>query len=115
MRSPGSRRGCRCGGVDQHHAGDLVGVAGGEGEHVEAAEGVAGQHVGSWHVSALQQRVQVGRDLGAVLGGVGGLAPAATGAVVDADPGVAGDGRGDPPEVRRHLAGARFEHDGGAA
>ena len=76
---------------------------------------MAGQHIGSWNVSALQQRVQVGRDLRGVLGGVSGLAPPATCAVVDADPGVTGDGRRDPPHVRGHLARAGLQHDGGTA
>ena len=96
-------------------SGDVVGILGGEGEHVEAAEGVAGQHVGSRNVSALQQGVEVGRYLRAVLGAVSGLAPAVTCAVVDADAGLLGDGRGDPPEIRRHQAGTRFENHGGAA
>ena len=105
----------RCGGVHQHHSGDRVGVADGEGAYVEAAEGVARQHVGSWNVSVLQQRVEVGRYLPAVLRGVSGLAPSATCAVVDADSGVTGHGRRNPPENRRHLASARFEHDCGTA
>jgi hypothetical protein len=66
-------------------------------------------------VSALQQGVEVGRDLRAILRGVSGLAPPATGAVVDADPGGPGDGRRDPPEIRRHSAGGRFQHHGGRA
>ena len=84
------------GGVDQHHAGDVAGVAVGVGEDVEAAEGVTGQHVGPGDVGALQQGVQVGCDLGGVLGAVCGLAPAATRTVVDADPGVGGYGGGYP-------------------
>jgi hypothetical protein len=64
-------------------------------------------------VPALQQPVEVGRDLRAVLGAVSGLTPPPTRAVIDADTGVPGDGRRDPPETRRHPAGARFEHDGG--
>jgi hypothetical protein len=66
-------------------------------------------------VSALQQRVQIGGYLCGVLPGVGGFAPPAAGTVVDADPGVPGDGRRDPPEIRRHLPGARLQHDGGRA
>ena len=69
------------------------GVLGGVGECVETPEGVAGQHVGAGHVRALEQGVQIGGDLGGVLGGVGGVAPSAAGTVVDADAGVAGDGR----------------------
>ena len=76
---------------------------------------MARQHIGSGNVSALQQRVEVGRYLGAVLGGVSGLAPPATCAVVDAHTGVTGYGRRDPPEIRRHPACARFEHHGGRA
>jgi hypothetical protein len=63
------RRRRRCGGVHQHHGGDLVGVASGEGEHLPAAEGMAGQHIGSGNLAALQQPVEVGGDLRAVLGG----------------------------------------------
>ena len=58
----------------------------------------------------MQQRVEVGRDLRAVLRFVGGIAPPATGTVVDTDTGVAGHGRGDPSHVRRHLACAGLEH-----
>src|SRR4051794_6995988 len=39
--------GGRVGGVDQDHARDVVGVAVGVSEDVEAAEGVTGQHVGA--------------------------------------------------------------------
>ena len=46
------------------------------------------QHVGSRDVPGLQHRVQVGRDLLGVLGGVRGFTPPATCAVVDADSGV---------------------------
>ena len=60
----------RGGGVDQHQAGDLVGVTGGEDQGVQAAEGVARHDIGSGNVPALQQGMQVGGDLGAVLGGV---------------------------------------------
>src|SRR6266540_3626557 len=82
---------------------------------VEAAEGVARQHVGSWNVSALEQRVEVGRYLRAVLGGVSGLAPPATCTVVDADTGVTGYGRRNPPHIRGHLARARLKHHCGTA
>jgi hypothetical protein len=50
-----------------------------------------------------------------LLGGVSGLAPPATCAVIDAHTGVTGYGRRDPPKNRRHPACARFEHDGGRA
>jgi hypothetical protein len=43
---------------------------------------MARQHIGPWNVSALQQRVEVGHYLGAVLGGVSRLAPPATCAVI---------------------------------
>jgi hypothetical protein len=112
---PSVCRRCRCSGVHQHHFGDLIGVAGGEGEYVEAAEGMARHHIRSWNVSPLQQRVEVGRYLCAVLGGISGRAPPATCTIVDADPGVTGDGRRNPPENRRHPAATRFEHDCGAA
>ena len=106
VRSPGdATAGCprgRRGGIEQRHAGDLVGVAGGEREHVEPAEGMARQHVRSGNLAALQQRVQVGRDLQAVLRSVRGLAPSTTRTVVDADPGVSGYRRSDPPETRGH-------------
>ena len=89
----GSRARHGCGGVQQHQAGDLVGVLGGEGEDVEAAEGVTGQHVGPGNVGAVQQRVQVGGGLHGVLGTVGRVAPTFAGAVVHADPAVLGDAR----------------------
>ena len=95
--------------------GDLVGVLGGEGERVEAAEGMPRQYIGSRNVSALEQGVQVGRYLRAVLGAVSELAPAVTCAIVDADAGLSVDGRRDPPVNRRHQAGTRFENHGGAA
>ena len=44
-----------------------------------------------------------------------GVAPAAAGAVVHADSGVAGHGRGDPAEVGGGRAAARFQDDCGAA
>jgi hypothetical protein len=50
------------------HGGDLVGVASGEGEHLPAGEGMAGQRIGSGNLAALQRPVEVGGDLGAVLG-----------------------------------------------
>ena len=59
--------------------------------------------------------MQVGRDLHAVLRGVRRLTPSATRTVVDADPGVSRHRRSDPPERRRHPAGARDEHDRGTA
>jgi hypothetical protein len=45
------------GGVQQHHAGNLVGTGGGEGEDVQAAEGVTGEHVGPGNVCAWSSRV----------------------------------------------------------
>jgi hypothetical protein len=54
-------------------------------ECVQAAERVAGQHVRARNVGAVKQRVQVRGDVGSVLGTVGCVAPAATGAVIDAD------------------------------
>ena len=57
---------------------------------------MAGQHVGPGNVGLVEQRVQVGGDLGTVLWAVGGVAPASTGAVVHADPAVLGDVARDP-------------------
>ena len=57
----------------------------------------------------------IGGDVRRVLRAVGGVAPAAAGAVVDADPGVAGDGGGDPAEVGGGGSGAGFHDDGRAA
>ena len=79
------RAGFGCGGVEQHHAGDLVGELRGEALDVQAAERVTGQHVRPGNVGASKQRVQVRGDVVTVLRAVGGVAPAATGAVVHAD------------------------------
>ena len=76
---------------------------------------MAREHVGSGNACPIQQRVQVGRDGGGVLGGVSGLAPPATCTVVDADPGVTGYGWRYPPEIRGRTACPGFEHDGGTA
>ena len=46
------RRRRRRGRVHQHHAGDLVGVASGEAEHIQAAEGMAREHIGPWNARA---------------------------------------------------------------
>ena len=103
------------GGVDEHHAGDLVGVPGCEGQGVEPAEGVAGDDVGAGDVRAVEQRVEVGGDRKGILGAAGVLAPPSAGPVVDADPRLVGDGLGDPAQVGGHLAAAGLDHDGGAA
>ena len=108
------RAGLGCGGVEEHQAGDLVGELRGEGLDVEAAEGVAGQHVGPGNVRAVEQRVQVGGDLGTVLWSVGGVAPASAGAVVHADCGVAGDRRRDPGEIGGDPTLTWFQDDGRA-
>ena len=114
MVSPGSPP-TPAGGVHQHHAGDLVEGSERRGEHVEAAEGMARQHIGPWNVSALQQGVEVGRYLGAVLGAVSGLAPPATGAVIDTDTVHGRRPARSTQESTRHPACARFEHDSGRA
>jgi len=72
-------------------------------------------HIGSRDVSAVQQRVEVGGSLRGVLEGVSELAPPSTCTVVDADLGVTGYGRRNPPEIRGQLASARLEHDRGTA
>jgi hypothetical protein len=51
------------------------------------------------NVGAGKQRVQASRDLGSVLLAVRCVAPAATGAVIHADLGVAGYGRSIQPEI----------------
>ena len=101
--------GCGFGGVHQDQSGDVVGVLGGVAAHVEPAERMPRQHVGPGDTGVVQQGVQVGGDPGTVLGAVGGVAPAATGAVIHADPGVAGHGGGDQCQRRGHLARAGLE------
>ena len=66
---------------------------------VQAAERVAGQHVRPGNVGTFEQGVEVCGDVGAVLGAVDWVAPAAAGAVINADCCVAGHGRRNPPEV----------------
>ena len=105
----------RAGGVEQHHPGDLRRVAGGVGHGERAAGGVPGQDVRAVLAGAGQQGVQVGGDGDAVLRVGDVVAPALTGPVVRADPGGAGDLRGDAAPQRRGLAQAVLEHDGGAA
>ena len=104
-----------CGGVQEHHAGDLVGELGGEALDVQAAERVTGQHVRPGNLGPFEQRVQVRGNVGAVLRAVRCVAPAATGAVVHADSGVAGHGRGNPAEVGGGRAMTWFQDDCGAA
>ena len=113
--SVGGRAGLGCGGVQKHHAGDLIGELRGEALDVEAAERVTGQHVRAGNVGAFEQRVQVRGNVGAVLRAVRCVAPAAAGAVVHADCGVAGHNRRNPPEVRGGRAATRFQNDRGAA
>lgn len=72
------------------------------------------QHVGTGDVPAMPQRVQVRCDPRTVLRGGSGVAPAAPGQVVDADPGITSHGWCDPAEDRGHLSGAWFQHHGGA-
>jgi hypothetical protein len=78
------RTGLGCGGVQKHETGGVVRELGGEALDVEAAEGVAGEHVGAGDPGALEQRVQVGGDLHTVLWAVSSVAPAPAGPVVDA-------------------------------
>ena len=103
------------GGVDEHQAGDLVGVVGREGERVEAPEGVAGHDVRAHDTGPVEQGVQVGRDREGILGTVGVLAPAPARTVVDADRRVALDALRDPAEVGGHLAATGLDDHGGAA
>ena len=100
------------GGVDEHHAGDLVGILRGVAHHVQAAEGMPGQHVGAGDVRSVEQRVQGGRDLRAVGRRPGGVTPSASGSVVDADPGVAGHVGRDPTEGRCGSPAAGLEDHG---
>jgi DNA-binding CsgD family transcriptional regulator len=62
---------------------------------------VPDHHQRTGHVRPFQQDVQIGGDLIAVLRIGGGFAAAAAGAVVDADPGVRGDGGANPSPGRR--------------
>jgi hypothetical protein len=105
------------GGVQQHHAGNLVGTGGGEGEDVQAAEGVTGEHVGPGNVCAwsIQQSVEVGCCLDGVLWTVGRVAPASTSTVVHADPGVTRDDRRYPPHRGGDLTQAWLQDHCGAA
>jgi hypothetical protein len=47
---PRVRRRRRGGGLHQHHAGDLLGIASGEGAHLQATNAMTGQHIapGTW-------------------------------------------------------------------
>ena len=103
------------GAVQQHHAGDLLGVPGGVGHRVRAAGGVSDQDEGAGLAGCGEQRVQVRRGLEAVLGVGGVLAPALPGAVVGAHPGGLGDLADDPAPGGGDLGEAVEEHDGGAA
>ena len=76
---------------------------------------MTGQHVRPGNVGPFQQRMQVRGNVGTVLRAVRCVAPAATSAVVHADPGVAGHGRGDPAEVGGGRAMTRFQDDRGTA
>ena len=76
-------------------------IVGGEGLDVQAAEGVAGQHVGPGHLCTLEQRVQVGGYLGSVLRAVGGVAPPPAGTVIYAHCAVPGPRRARPNQGRR--------------
>ena len=60
---------------------------------------MAGQHGTAQANGARSSSVQVRGNVGTVLRAVGWVAPAATGAVVHADSGVAGHGGRDPAEV----------------
>ena len=93
--------------VEQHHAGDLVGVLGGVGHDVRAAGGVADEHVGTRFVCTCEQCVEVGGDGEPVLWGVDVVAPALAGAVVGADPGRATQFGGDSSPAWRMSLRAR--------
>ena len=73
--------------VQQHQAGDLLGVAGGVRHRVGPAGGVPDQHVGAVLAGLGEERVQVLGRLDAVPGARGLVAPALSGTVVGADPG----------------------------
>jgi hypothetical protein len=65
---------------------------------IETTEGMARKHIGSSDLTAFQQRVEVRRYLPGVLSGIGSLAPSSTGTVVNADLGVASNGRFYPSQ-----------------
>ena len=69
---------------------------------------MTGQHVRPRDLGTFEQRVQVRGNVGTVLRAVRCVAPAATGAVIHADSGVAGHGRRNPPEVGGGGAATRF-------
>ena len=103
------------GAVQQHHAGDLLGVRRGVGHGVGAADGVPDQHVRSCSPAAASSGVQVPSGGHAVLGARDVVAPALPGAVVGADPGGGADRVGDPGPGGGELAHAVEEHDRGSA
>ena len=103
------------GAVQEHHAGDLLGVPGGVGHGVGAAGRVPDQHEGAGLAGRGEQGVQVLGGGHAVLGVLASFAPALSGAVVGADPGGVGRPGRDPGPGGGDLAQAVEEHDGGAA
>jgi hypothetical protein len=99
-------------GVEEHHPGDLLGVAGGVGHRVVAADRVPDQHIGPAFAGPVQKCVQVGGSLKAVLRVGRVLTPALPGAVVRAHPRSSGDvGRNAGP-ARRELAESADQHHG---
>src|SRR5688572_887057 len=70
--------------VDQGHARNLVGIPGGIHLCVQAAVGMAYQHVGALSVGVGEQGVQFGGDLFGVSGLRASFAPAQAGTVIDA-------------------------------
>ena len=104
------------GAVEQHHAGDLLGVLVGVGHGVRAADGVPDQDVRA-RARRLPPAGRAGpaAAVDPVLGCSRVVAPSLAGAVVGADPGGGADPVDDAGPGRGELAEAVEEHDGGAA
>ena len=77
-------------GIDEHEPGDLVTMPLREQPHQQAAEGMADQHVRRRQLGTVQQRMQVGDELGRAARRDGRIARAAPCAVVAADARVRG-------------------------
>ena len=103
------------GGVDEDEAGDLPGILRGVRPHVQAAEGMPGQHVRTRDVCAVQQPVEIGRDLRTIGRTRGRITPATPRPVVHAHSAVAGHGGRDQPHRRRGAAATGLQDHGRAA